>query len=286
MKKLFVSPNPKLQNADECTKNVISQLIRLGLIPIISPDIAAKMSISDGVDVMPREQALSVCDALIAIGGDGTIFHSAIDALMADIPVLGINCGRLGFLSQMDSHELKKLSRLATGEYVIESRMVLQAAIFYDGGCDKRFAVNDVVLSRVSSGRIIDIDLSCSGRMVGRYRADGIIFSTPTGSTAYSLSAGGPIVDPGLDTILVTPVCPHSLYNRSIVFSPDNVLNASLATPSGEDQLLVITDGQPFETNVPVLSVEISRSKYVSKFISFSDIDFYQTLNQKLSLRG
>ena len=286
MKKLFVSPNPKLTNANDCTRAVVSRLCRLGLSPVITADLAPMFPSLGGIEVMDRQQALDSCDALIAIGGDGTIFHSAIDALMADIPVLGINCGRLGFLSQMDATDLSKLSRLVSGDYSVESRMVLQATICHDRGSESRLAVNDVVLSRASSNRIIDIDLTCSERMVGRYRADGIIFATPTGSTAYSLSAGGPIVDPGIDTILVTPVCPHSLYNRSIVFSPENVLCASLATPDKDDELLVTADGQTLCPQSQVRRVEISRSKYVSKFISFYDIDFYQTLNQKLSLRG
>ncbi|MEG1773363.1 MAG: NAD(+)/NADH kinase, partial [Oscillospiraceae bacterium] len=222
-------PNLKLATAPECTRQVIGRLRGCGLTPLLEESTAAALDITE-VMTGTADQLLPFCDALIAIGGDGAIFHSAIDALRYSKPILGINSGRLGFLSQLEAGDLSPLERLKSGDYSIMNRMVLRVRTH--GMADEvRYAINDVVMSRSHLGRIIDLEVRCGDQLVGIYRADGLIFATPTGSTAYSLSAGGPIVDPSVESILMTPTCPHSLYNRSIVFSSDKRLSVRPTMP-------------------------------------------------------
>lgn len=283
--KLFIRPNLKLPGAHDCTRRVVDKLRACRLVPLLERSVASSLGITDALsgDV---EELLLQCDALLAIGGDGSIFHSAIDAVRCNKPILGINSGRLGFLSQLEAGDLASLERLASGDFHIKDRMVLRVSVKGETGEQVRYAINDLVLSRSQPGRIIDIEVRCDGNLVGTYRADGLIFATPTGSTAYSLSAGGPIVDPSVETIIMTPTCPHSLYNRSIIFSPDKRLSARLILPSAGDRLFVAVDGQEIAEAERVESVAVDKSDYVSRFICFEEGDFYHTLNQKLKFRG
>lgn len=287
MKKFLLCPNLNLTNALSCTKETVFLLKDCGFIPMLSKDDAEAMACCTDIAVDDTQTLLTSCDAIIAIGGDGTIFHQAGVAMRYDKPILGINSGRLGFLSQMEASDLSELRKLKTGDYYIENRMVLRMSVF---GADTRratgYAINDVVICRSQFGRAIDISVSCASDIVGEYRADGIIFATPTGSTAYSLSAGGPIIDPSVETIVMTPICPHSLSGRSIVFSSDKCLVVRPRMPDPNAELCVIVDGTPVEGIGEIDHVSIEKSRYVSRFICLSNRSFYQTLNQKLKLRG
>ncbi|MEG2175079.1 MAG: NAD(+)/NADH kinase [Oscillospiraceae bacterium] len=283
--KLFVSPNLKLPNAADCTRRVMGRLLDCGMTPMMEQEAAALLGIHGAV-IGSVKKLLPACDMVIAIGGDGTIFHSAGDALQYDKPILGINSGRLGFLSQIEAGDLLPLERLSTGNYTVRNRMVLRAQVHNDKGIQLYYAINDVVLARAHFGRIIDLEVCCNEEPVGFYQADGLIFATPTGSTAYSLSAGGPIVDPDLNAIIMTPTCPHSLYNRSILFAPDKRLSIRPTLLDEDDHLFVSVDGRTLDCAGRVTSVIIDQSDYVSRFVCFDDRNFCQTLNQKLKLRG
>jgi NAD+ kinase len=283
--KLLILPNLKLPHAAQCVREVVQRLLEYGLQPMLSDVDAQALQCGDAASG-PRARLLEDCGAVVAIGGDGTIFHAAKDALRFDKPVLGINSGRLGFLSQLEAGDLAPLKRLKTGDYSIENRMVLQVTACGDKEIQTHLAVNDLVLFRTSHGRIVDIEVCCGETSVGTYRADGLIFATPTGSTAYSLSAGGPIVDPRVDSIIMTPICTHSLFGRSIVFSSDKRLTARPTMPDSDTQLIVSVDGLHLGSFGEIRYVAIDKSDYVSRFIYFGDRNFYQTLNQKLKLRG
>ena len=182
-------------------------------------------------------------DAVIALGGDGTILRSATIAAVYDKPILGLNQGRLGFMAGLEISELDLISRLFTKEYEIQKRMMLDVSVRHNGKCKYRnISLNDVVLSRGAMSHIIDFKIMHNSDACLEYRADGIIFSTPTGSTAYSLSAGGPVVDPSVKSIILTPVCPHSLCNRSVIFSSDSYLDVE-PNITFDNELYLTIDG-------------------------------------------
>ena len=159
-------------------------------------------------------QLLAHSDAAITVGGDGTIIHAAKYAARTDTPLIGVNVGRLGFAADVETEEIDSLARLVTGDYNVESRLLLDVEVIKDGVSRHYLAVNDAVVAHGQLSKIIDMSLSLDGEEISKYRADGLLFSTPTGSTAYSLSAGGPILSPQMRCILMTPVCPHSLFSR------------------------------------------------------------------------
>lgn len=284
MKKILLLPNIKLNGALECALHVReilqSHRIEVTMLPKVSDGVKTEQTPSK-----IREHLIDQCDLVIAIGGDGTVFHCAYEAMKANKPILGINSGRLGFLSQLESADLEPLNKLIKGDYTIEHRMVLRVIIHANNQNYTHYAINDVVLSRYHLGRIIDLEVHCDDQFVSLYRADGLIFSTPTGSTAYSLSAGGPIIDPNVQSIIMTPICPHSLYNRSIVFGSDKLLTARLKPRNEHDVLFVSIDGQGMSYEA-IDSVFVDQAPYNSRFICLGHRSFYQTINEKLKYRG
>ena len=222
------------------------------------------------------------CDAVIAIGGDGTILRSATIAAVYDKPVLGLNQGRLGFMAGLEIGELDLIARLFTGDYKIQKRMMLDVSVRHEGQCKYRsVALNDVVLSRGAMSHIIDFSVMHNSDACLHYRADGIIISTPTGSTAYSLSAGGPVVDPSVKSILLTPVCPHSLCDRSVIFSSDSFLDIE-PTITYDNRLYLTIDGDGIFEMVQGYSVHIRRSKLNAKFIIIKQNSFSRVFTEKM----
>lgn len=240
---------------------------------------------SIGLDTLTYLDESSIykeADVIIAVGGDGTILHAAMQAVKRQIPVLGVNTGRLGFMAGLEVYELDKLKYIVDGQYEIDSRMMLEIKTESRSGV--YYALNDAVISKGELSRIIDITLECNGREVGNYRADGIIVSTPTGSTAYSLSAGGPIVDPGLESIGITPICPHSLISRTILFEPDSILYIYPHNIRDKDAYLTV-DGINIIKLKEREKVTISRSNLKTKLIKLKDTSFYEVLNKKMNER-
>jgi len=222
------------------------------------------------------EQAIAACDIAVALGGDGTILHIAKRAAKLHKPVLGINRGQLGFMAGLESHELDRLAALIDGSYTLEKRMLLRVRL----GGETFQALNEAVISRGGFSRMVHLDIRNHGQPVAAYLADGVMTATPTGSTAYSLAAGGPVVDPAVRCLLLTPVCPHSLRARPYIFGED----ASLSVLSDrEDRPAVLSvDG---EENIPIpfgTPVEIDRSSLTADLIQIKNQGFYDVLNQKL----
>ncbi len=275
-------------NADVITKRVITALKEFDIEPLIFSQDAERFSLSpkDCGFTAAREELFSLCDAVIAVGGDGTIFHAAADAMIWEKPVLGINAGRLGFLAQMELDDLSPLADFVAGRYTVEERLVLEAEIIRPERKKKTVrAINDIVFSRPDFGRVFDIEVCCNDGPVGVYRADGIIFATPTGSTAYSLSAGGPIADPTIDCIIMTPMASHSLVSRSIVFSADKILTAH-SPDSGTDAFYLVADGRPVDAVAQNDIVIIRKSRFRTRFICLHGHNFYHILNEKMKRRG
>ena len=226
------------------------------------------------------DKLIDDCDFCVAIGGDGTIIHTSKHAVLKNKPVIGINLGRLGFLSAIEPKEISLLRKLKTMDYLIEERMMLTVIHKSKNGERIYHALNDAVLSKGAIAKMVDLDISCNGKEVGAYRADGIVFSTPTGSTAYNLSAGGPIIDATIDSIALTPVAPHSAFGRTIIFNGESEITAK---PLAENQEIYLTvDG---EKGIPLEfgdEVRILKSKMSVKLINFTGKSFYQVLNDKL----
>jgi NAD+ kinase len=223
---------------------------------------------------------VSNSDIIITLGGDGTILRVAKQAAFLGIPVLGINVGRLGFMAAIDVDELESLNMLFSGNYTIEERMMLD--ITTEQSPDTFYALNDAVVSKSAISRIIDIKLESDGRLINNYRADGIIVSTPTGSTAYALSAGGPIIDPILDSISITPICPHSLVSRTILFSPSSVIGISTNIFDDRESYLTIDGQEAFKLRDKEI-VTVKKSDTKASLIRLKDLTFYQALNNKLA---
>ena len=229
---------------------------------------------------MPYSDVLSRSDVVIVIGGDGTILKVAKSAASHNCPVLGINVGRLGYLASVDCDNLDILKRITTGDYSVETRMMLKAEkIIGKKTVDCCDCLNDAVISKDSLSNVIDITLKIGNDTIN-YRADGIIASTPTGSTAYSLSAGGPVVDPELDCMFLPPVCPHTLVARSVVLAASHeVLIKVLSNDSTSIQLSA--DGRKAYEIDSDTTVKISCSNLKAKFIKLNDVSVYKVFSMK-----
>lgn len=227
---------------------------------------------------------INIIDVVICIGGDGTIIHTCKKVSMYNKPVLGINAGRLGFLANLESKDIYKIEKIFNKDYKIDKRMTLDL-IYINGDNKKKYtAVNDIVISKGSLSRIIDLKVLCMDKSIGIYRADGIIFSTPTGSTAYSLSAGGPIVESSINCIIMTPICPHSLFFRPLIFSEDKILKV-LPTVSCNDEVYITIDGEEGFKFSHDSEIVISKGCIDIELIDISNNSFFDVINEKFIRR-
>ena len=283
--KAIIMPNLQKENAERCLNETLSVLNRIGIEAYLDASYA-KYVHTQSVKICEFIDAVSYMDIIIAIGGDGTLIHSSKYAVKHSIPVLGINVGRLGFLAQLEGNELDKLELLVEGKYTIEERLLIEADILTETEQLVCVALNDIAITKGVLSRMVDIDVTCTGKIVSEYHADGVIFSTPTGSTAYAMSAGGPVVDPAIASIGMTPICPHSLFARTVLFSPEKTLEVRAKYINSENDLYLSADGErpiKLKRNSPVT---IKKSKLSAKLICFGKRDFYETLNLKMLGRG
>ncbi len=228
------------------------------------------------------EVELPEADVLICFGGDGTILHAARDAVRYDLPILGVNMGSVGFMAELEKNELFILQRLAKKDYTIENRMMLQVRHYHgDTLTCEELALNDAVISKGSMARVAEVEVFADKSHVTTLMGDGMIFSTPSGSTAYSLSAGGSIVEPTAKCMIMTPVCPHKLGARSIVFSPERTMTIKLPRGSKKQLYLATDGGKPLRVAAND-RVEITASTKETKLIRLKKRSFYHILNQKL----
>jgi len=217
------------------------------------------------------------CDAILSVGGDGTLLRANSLALELDLPVLGINVGRVGFLAELEMEHLHEaFDKLSKDEYAILERMMLKIRV----GDKTSYALNDVVVSRGGYARLIGMNAFVDEDLVGRFLADGLIVSTPTGSTGYSLSAGGPIICPEVECMLLTPVCAHSLQHRPVVTSAAQTVAIELVDA---EQAMVSIDGQESFTLYSDQRLTVTRAERNARFIRLSPHSFFNTIRIKLS---
>ncbi len=219
---------------------------------------------------------------LIVVGGDGTILRVARDLACWDVPVLGINLGQKGFLAEIEVEQMERfLQYIATDQYSFQERMVMETRLLRGKEEMGRYlALNDIVVSRGPFSRIIKVETYVNEDYMESYSGDGVIVSTPTGSTGYSLSAGGPIVNPTMELFVITPICPHSLYNRSVIINGDDTIQ--LRVDSRQVQVVLTVDGQVRFALEDGDQIIVSRSKSKVKMVCFQDYSFYRMLHQKL----
>lgn len=278
-----VSVNMTRKNAYEVAVNVCKQLEKLGIDVCMSTELERFFSeCTENITFVDEQKSVGLCDILIAIGGDGTIIHAAHSALTYDKPILGINAGRLGFLAGLEKQELQLLANIIDGNYSIDERMTLSVRYYEkDVFVGEYFCFNDIVVGHGEALRLCEIEAKCNGKHMNDYLADGLIIATPTGSTAYSLSAGGPVVDTSIESLILTPVCSHSLFSRSMVFKPDCVIELSVRNP--ENSLPVFScDGMmgiPMTTDSRLI---VTKSESKVKLIRIKSDSFTDILSNKL----
>jgi len=239
-----------------------------------------------GFNFVTSDEVYGIVDAVIVLGGDGTILENARRAASSGVPVLGLNLGRLGYLAELETGELSMLSRVVSGDYRLEERSMINVEILDANGnvrCSD-CALNDAVLSNGSISRIVDLVLYEGNVEIASYRSDGMIISTPTGSTAYSLAAGGAIVDPRLNCLCVTPICPHSLNSRPLVFPDSSEIEVKNACQR-EKTLFLTIDGRINHELFMGERVRVTRSDIYASFIRLKESSFYERLRQKMNDR-
>ena len=282
--KIAIVVNLTKNKAISCAERIIKLFREYGA-EVIMPVECKHIFEGCGVKIAKKtEQLFEIADMAVTVGGDGTIIHAAKYAACSNTPLIGVNVGRLGFAADVEIDEIDDLKKLISGQYYFEKRLLLNVTVSSPGGERSFLAVNDAVVTHGTLSKIVDFTLSLNGEELNKYRADGLLFSTPTGSTAYSLSAGGPIISPWMECILMTPVCPHSLFSRSVLFDVDSSLSVSVKIPKGCTCVLSI-DG---ETNMGISESDIIRIEKSDKYLTMMSVkkrNFYRKLNEKLKER-
>lgn len=236
----------------------------------------------DYVSFAEEEKCICDCDIIIAIGGDGTILQCSVKASRFSKPILGINCGRLGFMASLEASQLGLLRKLAEQDYTVSRRMMLDITVKNPGCSDMSFsALNDAVVARSDDCKIADFEVSKNGQLISSLRADGVIFSTATGATAYSMSAGGPIIEPEMECIEFTQICAHSLFARSMILSASSRVEVKCHT-SDSAHVLLNVDGNIVYRLTDGDTVEVVKSKRYVDIIDIIGGSFFSSVNSKL----
>ncbi len=283
--KAAVIPNLGKHNAQLQTEKLVRELRGLGIDVLMKESFKNSFVNPDIMFYNDFYEMLNGCDIVIAVGGDGTIIHNARHAAAAGKPILGINVGRLGFVAGLETDEYGELKKLVSGDFSVEDRMMLKIQIRSSGSVQTHMALNDAVIARGSLSRILDLQVKFNGAKVCDYRADGLIISTPTGSTAYSLAAGGPVIDPAMDCILLSPICPHSLFTRPVVFDAQAHLNVRAHSDYQGETFLTIDGEEFYKITGDTESIDISRAEKHARLIQLKKRNFYEVVNEKLGER-
>lgn len=280
MKKIALVVNLEKKNSSELAEKTITYLEKNGVDVFIYSDTEDDASLCKLK--LEKEDVLKEVDCILVLGGDGTILKAARTLAGKEIPVLGINLGYLGFLAELEPKSLTAgLDKLIKRQYHIVKRMMLHASVSRNNSVIGSFtALNDIVITKGGFARMVEYDIYVEDQYASTYIADGLIVSSPTGSTAYSLSAGGPIVSPELELLIFTPICPHTLYARPIIISPDKSLKAVIC--SKQSDVMITIDGQCGLELQQDDVISVTKSQYSTRLVRFDDKSFYSILREKL----
>lgn len=282
MKKVLLYPNPERDHNLCATSEAADILHAAGIQTCVTGSHPDYERLPGFVQAVSEEEAMTGTDMIVSLGGDGTILHIARAAALAGIPILGINLGRKGFMAELERDEMQMLGRVIEGRYALDCRMMLDVSVLENGSfLFSGVALNDAVIKNGVIPHMLNLTVRADNYTVSSFPGDGVVFSTPTGSTAYSLSAGGPIVEPTADNIIMTPICAHSLHARAYVLNPDHVISVDLSELREKDAYLSVDGGQPLRlSNSYRLSIKKSERK--TKLVRIKGRSFYDIINKKL----
>ena len=282
--RVFLVLNLSKEQSIPIARKAISIFQRLGVSVVLEQSAHPFFASDSSILFMQRSAAVPFCDVIITVGGDGTILHVARYCLGSGKPLFGINLGRMGFLATVEAYELdKKLSRLVAGDYTLDERRILAVEV-HGRNTFRKYALNDLVVFKGGVGQTLDVCIWCDGISVNQYQGDGVVVATPTGSTAYSLSAGGPVLDARISGLVVTPVCAHSLHSPPMVFSAERKLRIQVSSPTREFAFLSC-DGMKEEQITRDDVVEVSLSSRFVSLICFNEADQFEAIDKKLKGR-
>lgn len=280
---VFLMPNLDKKNCYDTVISVSKFFYFHSVNVFMSEFYEAKFSGLTGVTFDDEDTCARKCDIIIAVGGDGTILSASSLAYLHQKKLLGINCGRLGFMANLEHDELELLENLLNGNFSTEKRMMLDVVINRKDKKEKYIVLNDIVISKPFQSKIADFVVNKNGIPVSHIRADGVIFSTPTGATAYSLSAGGPIIEPDMECFEFTPICPHTLLSRTMIFSKNTKLTVSFSSSSECEELFNLTaDGTELDKIKSDESMEVSLSSHFIELIDIKGGSFFNSVTNKL----
>ena len=286
LKRVILTPNPYRDRNFSTVREAMGILRAAGIEPrlCLPFDVDRNYELPRDLHFHRLDRELPHADAVICFGGDGTILHMAKTGTRHGLPILGVNIGTMGFIAELESTELQQLSRLATGDFSMEERMMLDVTvrrdrdiIFHD------ICLNDVVVTKGAVARIVHLGVECDGIQALECAGDGVIIATPTGSTAYSLSAGGPIVEPGAASILITPICAHDVASRCIVASDKRVITVGLSAHARRNAFLSVDGGKTVKMNIGDVAT-VKRSQLQTRLIRLKDRSFYDVVNMKFKI--
>ena len=282
--KIAVIPNLSKKNADVYTSKVIKKIFSLNAEVLMLSDKQKFFNDRKIKYYSNIGNLIFNCDIVITIGGDGTIIHKAKHAARFSKPILGINLGKIGFVAGLEPTEIDKLEQLIKGKYTVERRMMLSVNVKKGETTRKFYALNDVVITKGVYSGLVNLNVTLNNDEITKYVADGIILATPTGSTAYSLSAGGPVIEPSMKCILLTPICQHSMFSRPVIFGENSKINITAKTREKDESVLSIDGGRPIIISDRDL-VSVEAAKMTVSLIKLKNQNFYKVLNSKLSER-
>lgn len=283
MKHVILTPNPYRDKNFQTVRAALKVLKEAGMEPklCLPFEVDRNYELPKDLRFHKLDRELPNAELVICFGGDGTILHMAKSATRRNVPILGVNIGTMGFMAELESTELDQLARLATDDYTLDKRMMLDVVvqrdrdiIFHDIG------LNDVVITKGAIARIAHLSVKCDGVEAMQCGGDGIIVATPTGSTAYSLSAGGPIVEPEASNILITPICAHDVMSRCIVASDKRVITVEMVHNARRNAYLSVDGGKALRLNMGDV-VTVRKSNLETKLIRLKDRSFYDVVNLK-----
>lgn len=286
MKKVILCPNPYRDNDLKVARQSKELLEQVGFETVVCLPFQREGYDELGMPIRPLQQEIKSADLLLAFGGDGTILHLARTVALNNVPVLGINLGSLGFMSELEPEELDRLKDLASWDFAVESRMMLDVTVIRDGhSVYNNIALNDAVISKGSIARVVRLEIFTEEGFLTRVGGDGVIVSTPTGSTGYSMAAGGSIVEPTAHNLLLTPICPHSMRSTAYVLAPDHVITVEAADANRKFVYLSVDGGKAFALKNGD-KVRVSRSRHTTKLVRLSKKSFCEILDKKFGTGG
>ncbi|MDE6879852.1 MAG: NAD(+)/NADH kinase [Oscillospiraceae bacterium] len=284
MKRVILCPNPYRDKGLAAAKEANALLREVGLTAVYCLPFRPEGGDAQfGVPLRPLQQELRTSDLVVAFGGDGTILHLARAASQRGVPVLGVNLGSLGFMSDLEAGELALLKNLASGRYRREKRMMLDVSVLREGRTVYTgSALNDAVITKGAMARVVRLQISAGEEQLGLFSGDGVVVATPTGSTGYSLSAGGPIVEPTAQNFVISPICAHTVFSKSFVLSAAGTVTVAPAELNRKQVYLSVDGGKAFALRQGD-KVRICRSRYETELLRLTDRTIYEILRTKMT---